>query len=277
MKDEISRECVGPLYQLPPVLWLVIESFLPPEKPKPKGGRPRESDLKMMTAIFYLLRTGCQWKAIPRCLGASSTVHDRFKEWVKQGIFEKAFRAGLIFFDDLKGIDWEWQAMDGAMTKSPLGMEDTGANPTDRGKKGVKRSILSEGHGVPIGVVVAPANRNDMKLTEATLRSIVIKRPDPEIIPQNMGMDKGYDFPEVRQIVEQWGYTAHIKSRGKEKEEKRMIPGYRARRWVVEATHSWMNRFRRLLIRWEKKSENYLAMVHLSCAFICLHAAGVFG
>jgi putative transposase len=277
MKDEISRDCVSPLYHLPAALRIVIESFLPPEKSKPKGGRPRESDLKMMTAIFYLLRTGCQWKAIPRCLGASSTVHDRLEEWIRQGIFQKAFRAGLIFFDELKGIDWEWQAMDAAMTKAPLGGEDTGANPTDRGKKGVKRSILVEGHGVPLGVVVSKANRNDMKLTEATLKSSVTKRPDPEVIHQNMCLDKGYDYPEVREIVDEWGYTAHIKTRGEEKTEKQRIPGYRARRWVVEATHSWMNRFRSLLIRWEKKTENYLGMVHLACAFICLNASGVFG
>ena len=68
-------------------------------------------------------------------------------------------------------------------------------------------------------------------------------------------MDKGYDYPDVRQTVDDFGYTAHIKTRGEEEQERQELPGYRARRWVVERTHSWMNRFRRLLIRWEKKLE----------------------
>jgi len=117
-----------------------------------------------------------------------------------------------------------------------------------------------------------------MKMVERTLEAIVIERPAPtEEEPQNLCMDKGYDYPQVRELVERWGYTAHIRSRGEEEEEKEQIPGYRARRWVVERTHSWLNRFRRLLIRWEKKVENYLAMLHFACAWITFRAAGVFG
>jgi putative transposase len=156
--------------------------------------------------------------------------------------------------------------------------EGTGPNPTDRAKKGTKRSLLTEGHGVPIGVVVDGANRNDMKLVEATLKAIVIERPEATSEkPQNMCMDKGYDYPEVRQLVETWGYTAHIRARGEEAQAKAQVPGYRARRWVVERTHSWLNRFRRLLIRWEKHVDNYLAMLHLACAWITFRRAGVFG
>jgi putative transposase len=78
-------------------------------------------DRAAMTAIFYLLRTGCQWNALPRTLGASSTVHDRFQEWERAGVFERLWQAGILKYDELKGLDWEWQAMDGAMTKAPLG------------------------------------------------------------------------------------------------------------------------------------------------------------
>ena len=168
--------------------------------------------------------------------------------------------------------------MDGAMTKAPLGGEATGPNPTDRGKRGTKRSLLTEGNGIPIGIVVDGANRHDKKLVEATLESIVVERPEPsEEHPQNMAMDKGYDYVDIRQLVAEWGYTAHIKARGEETQAKREVPGYRARRWVVERTHSWMNRFRRLLVRWEKNVENYLAMLHFACAWITLRAAGLFG
>ena len=117
-----------------------------------------------------------------------------------------------------------------------------------------------------------------MKLVEATLKAMVIERPEPrEENPQNMSMDKGYDYPEVRELVAAWGYTAHIRARGKEATAKEKIPGYRARHWVVERTHSRLNRFRRLLIRWEKKVENYLAMLHFACAWITFRAAGLFG
>lgn len=112
---------VGPEYQIPDALWEQIEPLLPPPKPKKKPGRPRMGDRKAMTAIYYVLRTGCQWKALPRSLGAPSTVHDRFQEWRKGGVFERMWQAGVVTYDETKGLDWEWQAMDGAMTKAPLG------------------------------------------------------------------------------------------------------------------------------------------------------------
>jgi len=269
---------VDPEYQLPNELWERIKPLLPLPKPKKKQGRPREDDRQMMTAIFYIMRTGCQWKAIPKSLGASSTVHDRFQEWQQAGVFQALWQAGVLEYDQVKGLNWEWQAMDGAMTKAPLGGESTGPNPTDRGKKGTKRSLLTEGSGVPIGLAVEGANRHDMKLTQATLESHVVERPEPTAdTPQHLCLDKGYDFDAVREFVAARSYIAHIMSRGKEAQEKREIPGYRARRWVVERTHSWMNRFRRILIRWEKKVANYLAMLHFACAWISFRAAGLFG
>jgi putative transposase len=117
-----------------------------------------------------------------------------------------------------------------------------------------------------------------MKLVDATLEAIMIKRPEPTALqPQHLCLDKGYDYEAVRETLEAWGYTAHIRRRGEEVQAKRDLPGYRARRWVVERTHSWMNRFRRLLIRWEKKVENYLALLHFACAWISFRAAELFG
>ena len=122
------------------------------------------------------------------------------------------------------------------------------------------------------------ANRHDMKLTEATLESIPVERP--EVGPywrQNLCLDKGYDFDEVRGLAEEFGYTTHIRPRGEEAAEIKRNVRFKARRWVVERTHSWMNRFRRILIRWEKKPENYLGMLHLVCAVITIRCAGVLG
>ena len=92
-----------------------------------------------------------------------------------------------------------------------------------------------------------------------------------------MCLDKGYDSGEVRDLVKAFGYTAHIRSRGEEAQAIKREAGFKARRWVVERTHSWMNRFRRILTRWEKKPENYLALLHFVCAIITFRCCGLFG
>lgn len=154
----------------------------------------------------------------------------------------------------------------------------TGKNPTDRGKTGTKRSLHTEGAGIPVGLAVDGANRNDFKLVRETLESIPVERPAPsEADPQGMSMDKGYDYREVYDLVGEFGYTAHIRARGEEAQAIKHEAGYKARRWVVERTHSWMNRFRRILIRWEKKADNYLALLHLVCAYITYRKAGLLG
>jgi len=91
-------------YRIPDAMWEAVRSLLP-KRPKQKGpgGRPRMDDRKAMDAIFYVLRTGCQWKALPRSLGAPSTVHDRFTEWTGAGVFERAWRKGLAVYDEKKG------------------------------------------------------------------------------------------------------------------------------------------------------------------------------
>ena len=142
----------------------------------------------------------------------------------------------------------------------------------------MKRSLLTEGHGLPIGLTIEGANRHDMKLVRPTIESIVVERPKPsEEHPQGMCLDKGYDYQEVRDILREFGLTAHIRPRGEEAQTIKRQAGFKARRWVVERAHSWMNRFRRLLVRWDKKPENYLAFLHLACGLIAFRAAGLFG
>jgi putative transposase len=138
--------------------------------------------------------------------------------------------------------------------------------------------LLTEGHGVPIGLDVDGANRHDMKLVRSTIASMVVERPEAtEEQPQGMCLDKGYDYAEVRAILQEFGFTAHIRARGDEAKEIAREAGKKARRWVVERSHSWMNRFRRILVRWDKKPEHYLAFLHFACALIAFRAAGLFG
>lgn len=115
---------------------------------------------------------------------------------------------------------------------------------------------------MPVSLVIDGANRHDMKLTQATLAGIVIPRPVPTPEqPQNLCLDKGYDPGEVRELAEAFGFTAPIRARGEEALAIKREAGFKARRWVVERTHSWMNRFRRILTRWEKRASSYLAML----------------
>jgi putative transposase len=160
-----------------------------------------------------------------------------------------------------------------------LGGKSTGPNPTDRAKSGTKRSLIVDGQGIPIGITFDCANRHDMKMTRGTLQSLVICRPESTLkTHQHMCLDKGYDFSEVYELLEDYGYIIHIRKRGEH--NYKLIPRYRRtrrRRWVVERIHSWMNRFRRLLIRWEKRVDNYIAILHFACAWITYKRCRLFG
>lgn len=256
-------------WRMPNELWDEIEPLLPPRPAHPLGcHRSRVPDRAAMDAIFFVLRTGCQWQALDATgLCKHSSAHRRFQEWTQAGVFREFWRRGLLAYNGLVTIDWRWLALDGAMGKAPLGGEKTGPNPTDRAKCGTKKSLLTDGLGIPVGVAVAGANINDFKLARETLLSIPVERPEPTgRRPQGLCLDKGYDCNEIRDLAAEFRFTAHIRSRGEDAVAKKA--GARARRWVVERTHSWLNRFRRILIRWEKKAENYLAMLHFALALI---------
>ena len=140
----------------------------------------------------------------------------------------------------------------------------------------MKRSVLTDGRGVPLGIAIAGANAHDQKLLEATLRSVPVPRPRScGRRKQHLCLDKGYFGQPSLDIARRCGYQPHIRCRNEER--RRCRKGHRARRWVVEAAHSWTNRARRLLVRWEKKADNYLAFVHLTCAFISLDASSLAG
>jgi transposase len=150
----------------------------------------------------------------------------------------------------------------------------------DRGKAGVKRSLLTEAAGVPVGLAVGGANEVDFKLLRQTVQSIPIERPEPtKGRAQGMCLDKGYDYLEVWELLEAFGFTAHVAVRGGDADSQpvKRKARHKARRWVVERTHRWMNRFRGILVRWSKKPENYLAQLHLVCAVITYRCAGLFG
>lgn len=133
----------------------------------------------------------------------------------------------------------------------------------------MKRSVVVESDGGPLGAVVAAANVHDTKLLEQTLKAIVVERPKPtEEEPQHLCLDKGYDNPTGREAVEEQGYVPHIRRIGEEKMAPDGEKRYPARRWVVERTLAWLSKCRAILIRYEKKASNYLALIKLACALL---------
>ena len=153
--------------------------------------------------------------------------------------------------------------------KARFGGDSVGPNPTDRAKPGVKRSILVEADGGPLSVVIDGANRHDTKLLAATLEAIVVERPEPsEEAPQHLCLDKAYDNPTGHETVERFGYIGHIRLIGEEKLDEGPEKPYPARRWVVERTLSWLSKCRGLLVRYEKKAKNFLAMLQLACGLL---------
>lgn len=143
-------------------------------------------------------------------------------------------------------------------------VKKTGRNPTDRGKQGVKCSLLTDANGLPLSLVVAPANTHDIKLVTETLDGLQLGRPGGKL---RLCLDKGYEARWLNIYLQGQGYEPHIQPR-KEEADASKETNFKAHRWVVERTHSWMNRFRRIQTRWEKKFENYEAMMHFTCGLI---------
>ena len=136
------------------------------------------------------------------------------------------------------------------------------------GKKGTKRSLLVDGRGAPLSLIVAGANRHDVKLLAQTLDAIIVPRPKPtKRRPQNLCVDKGYAGKPAEKQMRERGYIPHVPKKGRP--QARYKTKGCARRWVVERTHSWMNNYRKLRVRYEKKAVNFEALLHLAIAIIC--------
>jgi putative transposase len=128
--------------------------------------------------------------------------------------------------------------------------------------------LLVDARGVPLSLIVKGANVHDVKLLAATLDQKVIQQPAAEEKP-HLCADAGYKGEPAQQEVIERGYQPCIKQRREEAEEKKRDPNKKARRWVVERTHSWLNRFRKILVRFEKTDLAYLGLLQLACAMIC--------
>jgi len=257
------------LWTIPNRLWRLIAPILPPDKASGTPGRPAVPNRQVVNGILHVLRTGCQWKSLKtEWFGASSSLHARFQAWCRAGIWQKVFEVLLRYYHRRRGICWKWQAIDSKSVAAPLGGEQTGKNPTDRGKLGSKRHVLVDGRGAPLAVLVSGANAHDKTCAVAVLDAVMIARPQTVYRVHHLCGDKGYDYDDVRQAALERQYQVHIKARGVEVETIPEDKRYPARRWVVERTLSWQNDFRSLRTRWVKKVANWLAFIHFASALV---------
>ena len=148
-----------------------------------------------------------------------------------------------------------------------------------KGEGGAKRSLTTVADGIPVGLAVYRANVNDIRLFQLTIEGCICRlgfeQADSD---EELCLDKGYDSTAIRELVEKaYGYISHIRSRGEEKRALKQTSREKPRRWVVERTHGWLNRFRAILVRWEKRVENHIAVLHLACAYFTLRRLMVFG
>ncbi|CAG4885174.1 transposase [Georgfuchsia toluolica] len=229
---------------------------------KPGGGRKPKPARTVFEAILYVLRTGCQWKALPReRFGSASAIHTRFLQWEKAGFFAAVWQAGLAECDAMEGIAWRWQSIDGAMMKAPLAQEQVGANPTDRGKKWKQATFAGRRAW---GLVVArrdwsePAWRIPTRIGAGGHHGET-RAPVPASVEVPVCRCRVSGQASKSVIVEH-GYIPHVKGRKQEAGELARHPNKRARRCIVEVAHSWFNRFRKLLVRYEKLERSFMAL-----------------
>lgn len=256
------------IWELPDELWERVEPILARHYPPARTGRPRADLRLVLDGIVFRMRSGCQWNQLPERFGPDSTVHGWFQRFVEDGVLEEIWAELVRECEALGAVQWEWQAADGVMGKSRFSGDKRGPNPTDRAKSGTKKSVIVEQQGGPLGVAIEGANVHDTKLLEQTIEAIVVERPDAEQLVQHLCLDKAYDNPTGEAACEQAGYVPHIRRIGEEKLNPAGNKTHPARRWVVERTIAWLQKCRALLIRYDKKAENYLGLIQLACALL---------
>jgi len=265
-------------FRVPRPLWRRVRKLIPRVDQTGKPGRKRADNRAVLNGIWYVLWTGCQWKAVHKdWFGVcSSTLHQRFQEWQQEGVFEAIMRKMVQFYARQQHIKWKWQAIDSKSCPAPLGGSATGKSPVDRGKQGSKIHLLVDRRGAPLAVVITGANSHDKWSASELIISIVVPRPNTK---QHLCADRAYDFTDVHQFVEEARYIVHIKHKRKRGEpiiEECPIPGetrFPARRWVVERTLGWLTKRRSIRTRWCKKAENWCALIQFACAHILMSMA----
>lgn len=248
-------------------LWDAVAPLLPEHPPSPKGGRPRLPDRPCLNGIVFVLREGLRWQSLPAELGwgSGSTCHRRFAEWTAAGVWEKAHLRLVAALGERGLLNLGRAVVDSSSLRALRGGEHTGPNPTDRAKKGCKRHLITDAQGVPLVVQIGPANRRDEQWLPCLLWWLwVLVRHMGRRLPQAFLGDRGYGFPWSIALVLAWGMRSLLAERGSPHGS-----GLGRTRFVVERTHSWFMRFRRLIVCHERTGGHYQGLYQLAACVIC--------
>jgi transposase len=248
-------------------LWNAIAPLFPEHPPSAKGGRPRLSDRDCLRGILFVLREGIRWQSLPKELGwgSGSTCWRRFQEWTSTGVWQKAHCHLVAALGERGLLQLDSAVVDSSSVRALQGGEHTGPNPTDRAKQGIKRHLVTDGQGVPLVVEIGPANRRDEQWLPGLLwwLWIVVCHLGGRM-PREFLADRGYGFAWSIALMLAWGMRARVAERGSPHGS-----GLGRRRYVVERTHSWFMRFRRLIVCYERTAEHYQGFYQLAACVVC--------
>jgi len=254
------------MYIISDLLWKEIKSELPIKKSN--LGRPEWSPRKTLEGVFFILTTGAQWRFLPREYGFKSTVHGKFRKWVKMGVFNKIMNKAKSFYIKSNRRLGNWAAIDTSHSKAPFA-NWAGKNPTDRRKHGIKKSIIVDINGAPLAVIVGPSNKHDSKFFAPTLNELNLNNFD--IITA----DSAFDSKELRDLSQENKITLKAATNKRRKKE---CKNYRpAARWIVERTFGWLVWHRGIKTCWAKTKSSFLAFVQFAASAQLFRMGGLFG
>ncbi|MBA4866912.1 IS5 family transposase [Streptomyces sp. PSKA54] len=226
--------------------------------------RRRISDRIIFDKLLQLLRFGCSYEAIADTTCSATTIRGRRDEWIRLGVFAEFKRIALDSYDRIVGLVLDQITVDGCITKAPGGGEVAGRSPVDRGKQGLKRSGMTDGHGIPLGRVLAGANRHDSQLLAPTLDLMDDLGPLPQDI--TVHLDAGYDSDKTRALLAERGL------RGRKAHKGEKAPIQASQRWHVERTHAWQNAFQGLARCYERQASAINAFFDLADTIITVRS-----
>ena len=244
--------------------------MLPKRGPRPRGGRPPVPDRACLQGIVFVLRSGIPWEMLPKEMGCGSgmTCWRRLRDWQEAGVWQRLQEELLNELAQQGQLDWNRASMDSATIRAKKKGEHTGPSPVDRGRAGSKRHLVVDGHGTPLALCLTAANVNDDRMLEPLLDAIPPVRHGrgrPRRRPHKLHADKGYDLHRCRNACRQRGIQPRIARRGIDSSH------HLGRwRWRVERTLAWFDKFRRLVIRWERRADIHRAFLLLASGLICL-------
>jgi transposase len=251
-------------------LWELLQPLLPPPKPRRfrYPGRKPVGDRQALTGILFVLKTGIPWEDLPSELGGgcAMTCWRRLQRWQEQGVWFRLYQLLLTNLDEDGKIEGARAAVDSLFARAFGGVEDSGPNPTARGRPGVKQHILVDAQGLPLSGDVTPANVPESKELMPLVDSAgpLDEAGDPQHRPEKLYGDRAYDSEPQREELRKRGIEPHLAKRRTEHGS-----GLGVFRWVVERTNSWLHGFRKLRFVTEKTNPRKYAFFDLAMALIC--------